>query len=113
NRVIVRRGGDLDGAARRGLLVRGQDRSHDFALLGQHQALVMLVVIASLSDQQGNLRIVEEKLVKPGELRQHLKICKILRLKELDGMRGVAAGAPEALKQFVIARVTSYQVNRI
>ena len=85
NRVIERGGRNLDSSVLRRFGVRGQDFGQQFALPRDHEALIVQRVIRALFESARDIGIVQKEFVEPGDLRKHLQIGKVLRLKKLLG----------------------------
>src|SRR5215469_1675728 len=90
-----------------------QNLCQQFSLLFDDKPLLIQRKAAVLSDQRRDVRLIEKKFVEPGDLRKHLKIGEILRLKKSVGPFGRISEALKALPQFLVARITADQVNRV
>ena len=61
--------------------MRGQDLGQHFTFASNHKALIFQRVASGLLDESCYIPIIQEKFIKPGDLRKHLQICEILRLE--------------------------------
>ena len=113
NRVIERGGRNLDSSVLRGFGVRGQDFGQQFALMGHHEALVVQRVAAAFLNEPGDVGIVQEVFVEPGDLREHLQVGKVLRREIFFRAFRCAAGVAKVVPQFLVARIASNQIYRI
>src|SRR5437588_4540165 len=82
NRMIERRGGNLDLTARGELSVNRNYATHDLDLLARHLGLIAERVTTFFSKQALDIHVVGLKLfIEPGKLGKHLQIADILRAK--------------------------------
>src|SRR5215469_6782991 len=90
-----------------------QNLCQQFSLLLDDKPLVIQRIAVALSDQSRDVRLIEKKFVEPGDLRKHLKIGEILRLKKSVSLFGRISEALKALPQFLVAGITADQVNGV
>src|SRR5213592_4060796 len=81
NRVLKRGGGNLDPALLRGIGVCGENFADQVTLALDHELLVLERIAAGLTNKFGNFRLLQEELIEPCDLREHLQISKVLGLK--------------------------------
>src|SRR5258708_5534617 len=94
DRVIERRGGNLDLTARGELLVCRNYAAYNLDLLTRHAGLILERVTAFLSKQALNVLVVGLKLfIEPGKLREHLQIADVLCAKHSPGTLRIAPGS--------------------
>ena len=93
--MVKRRSGDLDSSLLRRGGVRGKHLAHQFALPGNDEGLILQRISLTFLDQRRDIRIFKKELIKPCDLREHLQIGKILRLKIFVGPLRRIAGAVE------------------
>ena len=84
-----------------------------FAFASDNKALIIEGIISCFLDQRSDFGFLEEELIEPGDLREHLEISEILRLKIFFGTVRRLAGAAETLPQFAVARVATDHVDRV
>ena len=113
NRVIERRRGNLYRTFLGGLGIGGQNLGQQFPFALDHKTLIVERVVALFLDQRGNVFVFQKEFVEPCNLRKHLQVGEMLRLKILFGLLGHIAVLAEPLPQFPVARVTSNHVCRI
>jgi hypothetical protein len=88
----------------------GQDLCQQFLFLLNYELLILEGVAMTFSDQGCDICLVEEELVKPGDLRKHLQVGEVLGLKKLLGTFGRIAGAAETIAKFLISGIAADQV---
>src|SRR5579864_606907 len=111
--MIKGRSGYLDGTVLRGRRMRRQNLAQHFPFALNDKALVLERIVPFLPHQRRNVLVFEKKFVKPRNLRKHLEIGEVLRLKEfLRPFRGVARAA-ETFPQLSIPRIASNQVDGV
>src|SRR6185437_9924617 len=113
NRMVERGRGDLRASALCGGGVRGQYFGEQLALVLNDEVLLVTGEAAALLDDPGHFGLIEKKLVEPGNLREHLQVREVLRLKVALGFFWSVPGALHPLPEFPISRITSDQVLRI
>ena len=74
----------------------GQNLGQQFAFPRHHKALVLERVAAAFLNEPGDIRIVEEKLIEPGDLRKHLQVGEVLRPRNIFRR---ASGVAPALRK--------------
>ena len=90
------------------------DLRQHFALLGDHEFLVFeLNSHGPSSISAATSGSSQEELVKPRDLRQHLQIGEVLRLKILLCPLRRICRRSESFPQFVVSRITPDHVHRI
>src|ERR1051326_149408 len=93
--------------------MRGQDFTDEFALLLDDEGLVFQRVTMLFFDQCGDVRIGEEELVEPGDLREHLQVGEILGQKIFFSTLRRITGTAKTLPQFAIAGIAADHVGGI
>ena len=113
NRVIERRGRELNRSLLRRLGMRRQNSSQQLLLARNHKLLIVERVAVPLGDQSRHILLFQKELVEPGKLRQDLQVGEILRLKiSLRPFRMIAVLA-KPFPQFAVPRIAPDQVLRI
>ncbi len=93
--------------------MRGQNFPQNHFFLLDDKALVFERIVASFCNQRSDIFFFQKKLVEPGELRQHLEVGEILRLKVfLCPLRGRSL-ITKAVEQFLITRIAADEVGGI
>jgi hypothetical protein len=110
NGMIKGRRRDFDRSLLGSRGMRRQNLAHQFPLARNHKTLIFERIIALFLDQRGDVFIFEKKLVEPGDLRQHLQVGEILRLKIFLGFLGRVPVLAESFPQFPVARIASDQI---
>ena len=111
NGVVERRSGDFNSTMFCRVRMCRKHLGQQLAFALDRETLVFQRVVAAFLDQLRNLRIVEKEFVEPCNLREHLQIGKVLGLKIFLGPLRRITCAPESFPQFLIARVTAYQMD--
>ncbi len=100
NGMIERRSRNFDSSLLRGGGMGGQHFTQQSALSGDHECLILERESLTLLDQRGDIRIVQKELVEPCDLREHLQIGEVLRLKiffgPFGGIARLRGNAPKA-----------------
>jgi hypothetical protein len=78
-----------------------------------HKTLIFERVVALFLDQRGNIFIFQKEFVEPCDLRQHLQIGEVARLKIFFRFLGRYPCSPETLEKLPVARIAPNQVRRI
>ena len=113
NGVIEGRGRDFHRSLLRGVGIRRQNLAQQFSLAYDHKLLIFQRVIAAFLHQRGHVLVFQEKLVEPGDLREHLQIGQVPRLEIFLRPLWRIAILAKSLAQFLIAGIASDQVRRI
>ena len=113
NRMVERRGRNLDRTLLGRRRVRRQHSAHQFPFARNHKLLIVERVRMSLRNQRGDLFLFEEVFVEPSDLRQHLKIGEVLGLKIAFRPLGMVSMLAKALPQLTVAGITSNDILRI
>ena len=111
--MIERRGGNLDASALGRFGVDRQNLRQHFALPGHYETLIVERVAPTLFDEAGDVGILEEVFIEPGDLRKHLQVGEVLRREVFFRGFRRAARAAKMLPQFPVSRITSNQILRI
>jgi hypothetical protein len=82
-------------------------------LLPNHELLILQRIVPAFLDQCRNLRLFQEEFVKPGYLREHLEVGKILRLEIAFGALGGIPDTAKPLPQLPVPGVASDHIHRI
>src|SRR5258705_13983104 len=77
------------------------------------KALIVQRVVPAFLDQRGDFRVLKKEFVKPGNLRKHLQIGKVLRLEIFLGWLRTIAAATKTLPELPVARVAANHMNWI
>ena len=93
--------------------MRGNDLAYQFTLPGNDECLVFQRVPLPFFDQCRNFGIFEKEFIKPGDLREHLEVREVLRLKILIRPLRRIARASKALPQRLITRIPADHMYRI
>src|SRR5256714_3423724 len=113
NWVIKRRRGNLNRALLRRFCMCRQHTREQFSLSRNHKFLIIERVVMPFRDQRRNVFLLEEEFIEPSDLREHLQIGKILRLKiPFSAIRMIPLLA-KPLPQFLVARIPSNDILRI
>jgi hypothetical protein len=90
-----------------------QHPAQQFLLPGNHKFLIVQRVVVSFLDQRRDVLFFQKELVKPCDLRQHLKVGEILRLEiSFRSLRMIPVLA-KPLPQLAVPRITSDQILRV
>ncbi len=113
NRMIKRRRRNFDRSLLGGARVGRQNFGQQFPLARDYKTLIFKRIIAFFPDQRRNVRVFQKEFVEPCDLRQHLQVGEIPRLKIFLRFLGRLPMLPEALPQLPVARIPTDQVRRV
>ena len=113
NGMIVRRTREFDRTTLCRIRVNRQYFGDQFALAGDHEALVFERVIAALSDECGNFRIFEEEFIEPGDLGKNLQIGEVLGPEKFFRVLGRVPRATKTVPQFPVTGVPADHIYGI
>src|ERR1041385_2836675 len=88
----------------------GQDLSHQLLLTRDYQSLIFLGVAPTFSNKFRDIGILEEKLIEPCDLRQHLQIGVVLQLEDLPRTLRGSALVAKMIPEFAVPGITSNHV---
>src|SRR5689334_17364137 len=111
--MIKGRGRNLDSAALRCLGMCRKHPGNQFALVLNHEPLILQGIASFLFNQLLDLRLCEKEFVKPGNLRDHLQISKILLTEISFGSLRRFPATAETLPQLSISRITPDEMDRV
>ena len=90
-----------------------QNPAEQFALPRDHKALVFERIVPAFADQFGNVFLRQKILVEPSNLREHLQVGEILRLKILLRPLGRISRPAKLLPQLAVPRIAPDYIHRI
>src|SRR5262244_2660730 len=87
--------------------------TYQFALIRDYKLLLFKRIISAFLDQFLNIRLSQEEFIEPSNLRQHLQVSEILRLKVSFSAVRRLIHAAKLFPQFAISRIAPDEVCRI
>src|ERR1700681_1150318 len=93
--------------------MRGKHLTQQGTLTSDCKALIFERESTTLLDERGDIRVVQEELVEPCDLGEHLQIGEVLRLKVFLGPFRRITGAAESFPELVVARIAANHVHRV
>src|SRR2546422_11553707 len=81
--------------------------------MNDDKALIVQRVVPAFLDQRGDFRVQKKEFVKPGDLREHLQVGEVLRLKIFLGPFGSITAATKTLPELAVTRIADNHGKRI
>src|SRR3984957_18206768 len=111
--MVKSRSRDLDQALLLRLGMRRQHSSKKFSFQRNHKTLVLEREVSSLADQLRDIFFPQKIFIEPPDLREHLQIGEILRLKIFLRALCRIPRRLKLLQQLAISRIPSNNIRMI
>src|SRR5947209_14465941 len=113
NGMVERRRRYLDRSLLRRLRIRRQHRRQNLSLLGDDELLVVWRIVALLRHQSLDFLLLQKKLVKPCQLREHLQVGEVLRGEALLRRLRLELERTEMLVQLFVSWIPPHNVRGV
>src|SRR5579872_5496547 len=111
--MVKGRSGYFDSSLLRRRGVRGQHFTQQRTLASDHEGLLLQGKSVTFFDQRRDLWIIQEKLIKPCDLRKHLQVSEVLRLKVFVRPFRRITKAAKSLPKGLVSRIAADHVHRV
>src|SRR5271154_209925 len=90
-----------------------QNPAQQLTLSRYYESLVLKCIAPAFANQFRNVLLRQKVFVKPSNLREHLQVGEVLRLKIFLRSLGRVSRRVKFLKQLAVSRITPNDIHRI